>query len=213
MRRRFLLFFTMHVTLALTAQRPERYAYPPVHGCGLTAKALFDGKALSDLPAAMRETVRRLIKSQIQSLPGNMGIDKRNLDLQNTLFISELLPVASEHSFYAAWWENNVVCGMHENCPVWILEKNAVRIKLVQPPLATQIAGTAQLQTGWAAGLQVQPDGSQLLLLISSGYCPHGGGKRVATCERLHGGKLIRTECSASCDMNTELEKSEQGTR
>jgi hypothetical protein len=183
MRRRFLLFFTMHVTLALTAQRPERYAYPPVHGCGLTAKALFDGKALSDLPAAMRETVRRLIKSQIQSLPGNMGI------------------------------ENNVVCGMHENCPVWILEKNAVRIKLVQPPLATQIAGTAQLQTGWAAGLQVQPDGSQLLLLISSGYCPHGGGKRVATCERLHGGKLIRTECSASCDMNTELEKSEQGTR
>lgn len=189
-------------SLSSIAARPQQHRYPPVHACGLTARALFGGRPLHELPLKMKRGMEALLQPHVLAMaedPG-LGIDSGHLSLGTTLLVSELSPGRSKPAVYAAMWENPTLCGTHQNCPVWLVEETSGEMRLISAPRSARNGLTA-----WAAGLQTQPDGTGLLLLISSGYYPHGGGKRIATCERLHDGTLEDTPCSTACDADVEL--------
>jgi hypothetical protein len=215
MKPRHTLSALLLLTTSLSGQRPQKHEYPTIHACGLTAHALFDGKLLKDLPPKTRHEITAAVYPQIRAMSKDpsMGIDGDHLALNTTLFVSELTPRDGSHPVFAVMWENKIVCGAHENCPVWLTEKRAAGMRLIKPsqaPESERGQSNWSSLTAWAAGMQTQPDGNSMVLLISSGYAPEGGGKRDATCERLHDGTLQDTPCSATCDIDTEVNMPDQ---
>jgi hypothetical protein len=177
------------MALPLSAQQTKR-PYPPIHACGITAHALFDGKPLGTLEQPLRDNILTALKPRILAEAKVADvIDPNQLSLNQlnqSLLVTELNP-AQPNPVYAIMWEERQICGSHENCAWWVVRQDSQHLTVLSDT-------TQKPQIGWAAGTQRTLEGNEVLLGISSSEL-----RREATCMELKDNQLVRVTCAPNC--------------
>jgi hypothetical protein len=172
--------------------------------CGMIVHTLPESPALNSFPAGFRSQVKRALSKDIAAEAKATGADQDGSDtlpLDKALHLLKLTSSTPDKQLYVVWWYEQLICGAHGNCAIWLVEADKAGVRnLVAPGDAGNPART--IGSGWGVGtkrdlLQPYPE----LMVTAHGYRPppQGGPETEVSCRRKSGKDYVASDCPVDC--------------
>jgi len=174
--------------------------------CGMQVEYLTDQPKLISFPAKLQTEIKSALADDIAAERKLTGADESGNDentnppLETSLRLFKIPSTISRAQLYLVWWNVPLICGMHANCPIWLVEVNKHGVHNLFHSHNPQDPSNT-LGTGWGVGLRTKGRGDYPDIMIAAhGYRPEGGPAVWIACWHKDGKFYVAGSCPVACD-------------